>query len=671
MKKSIISAIAFLSLAACMQEEVVSVDNHDAIVFDNAFVENTTRATTSFENKDDLDNFNVWGFINSPKATLFEGTEVVKGNNGAWSYAGESRYWIPGQNYYFAAVAPVSENYSIDAFSASDLSLTFTNVDGNEDLIYAESNVVAKESGQNVPVAFQFKHLLSKVRFTFENKMENEYINVRITDIKVKSAGTASIDLKADPKVWTPQSGKEVTISFGALEKITADNQSSTDDYFVIPSADDYDIEFDVQLEMDGVNGTEILYTAKKKASVPGEALMTGTAYNFSAAINPDIFDFDWISFCVTDLKIWDNATDLSKIAIASKLGGEVTLTDDVEIPGVIEVSRDLTIRLNGKTLSYNGSDRMFNVISPATLTINGVDAEGNAVEGSSVVSTTAARIATANTGAAIVINGGDHKTSGSAAYDTNGGNISISAGRFFNWNPANFLVGDLIAEQDNQGWYVVKEPARSVTVSDGNSFKNALQDPNITSIAFDAPINCSNEPVSILHDLVIDMNNNLFTGYNAGGGAPSIGVNGDYDVILKNANINGNGLFVFFGAYMEFESGKLDINIGVTGNHGFYVVSDKNATSVLRIKGGEFNMVGNDNNDYIYAQGNAIVYIEGGQFGVKGRREPIATATYDGYTGQVIITGGTFGFDPTAWVAEGYTATKNGSTWTVTKKNE
>ena len=97
MKKSIISAIAFLSLTACVQEEVVSVYHTDAIVFDNAFVENTTRATTSFENKDDLDNFNVWGFINSPEATLFEGTEVVKGNNGAWSYAGESRYWIPGQ----------------------------------------------------------------------------------------------------------------------------------------------------------------------------------------------------------------------------------------------------------------------------------------------------------------------------------------------------------------------------------------------------------------------------------------------------------------------------------------------------------------------------------------------------------------------------------------------
>lgn len=36
----------------------------------------------------------------------------------------------------------------------------------------------------------------------------------------------------------------------------------------------------------------------------------------------------------------------------------------------------------------------------------------------------------------------------------------------------------------------------------------------------------------------------------------------------------------------------------------------------------------------------------------------------------QVIITGGTFGFDPTTWVADGYEATKNGTTWTVGPKN-
>ena len=667
MKKSIISAIAFLSLAACMQDEVVSVEHSDAIVFDNAFVENTTRATTSFENKDDLDNFNVWGFINSPEATLFERTEVVKGNNGAWSYAGESRYWIPGHHYYFAAFAPVSANYSVDTFTASDLGLTFTNVDGNEDLIYAESHMVAQESGKNVPVAFQFQHLLSKVRFTFENKMGNEYINVRITDIKVKSAGTASIDLKADPKVWTPQSGKEVTISFGALEKITADNQSSTDDYFVIPSADDYDIEFDVQLEMDGVNGTEILYTAQKKASVPGEALMTGTAYNFSTSITPDIFDFDCISFCVTDVKDWDNATDLSKIAIASKLGGEVTLSGNVEVPGVIEVSRDLVINLNGKTLTFTGTDRMFNVISPAKLTINGVDAEGNAVDGSSVVSTTAACIATANTDAAIVINGGDHQTSGSAAYDTNGGNISISAGRFFNWNPKDFLVGDLIAEpdEDDEQWFVVKEPLKDVWVSNITEFQNALNEQNLNVINVDEDINSNiHFELSNKGNLTINMNTHTYKGdpvwYSAN--------------ILNNTQLTINDGKFHNGFQVGYTGSNLtlnncDITVTSTTTNQRYCIFAIDGASVT-VNGGAYSLGSQSQRIYFYASA-AIIYITDCDCGAAStntsKYPPIKVAN----GGQVIITGGRFGFDPTAWVADGYEATQNGSTWTVSKKNE
>ena len=57
---------------------------------------------------------------------------------------------------------------------------------------------------------------------------------------------------------------------------------------------------------------------------------------------------------------------------------------------------------------------------------------------------------------------------------------------------------------------------------------------------------------------------------------------------------------------------------------------------------------------------------VNGGTFG--------KASTRSGYTagilgsGTVIIKGGTFGFDPSAWVADGYTATKDETTktWTV-----
>ena len=66
----------------------------------------------------------------------------------------------------------------------------------------------------------------------------------------------------------------------------------------------------------------------------------------------------------------------------------------------------------------------------------------------------------------------------------------------------------------------------------------------------------------------------------------------------------------------------------------------------------------------YVYAGAGTTVEIKGGTFG--------AASTRSGYTagilgeGTVIITGGTFGFDPSAWVAAGYVAVESNGVWTV-----
>ena len=77
-----------------------------------------------------------------------------------------------------------------------------------------------------------------------------------------------------------------------------------------------------------------------------------------------------------------------------------------------------------------------------------------------------------------------------------------------------------------------------------------------------------------------------------------------------------------------------------------------------------DFNKTQNQKRAYIYAGEGTTVYVKGGTFG--------KASTRSGYTagilgdGKVIITGGTFGFNPTKWVASGYKAVKDGSTWTV-----
>jgi hypothetical protein len=69
--------------------------------------------------------------------------------------------------------------------------------------------------------------------------------------------------------------------------------------------------------------------------------------------------------------------------------------------------------------------------------------------------------------------------------------------------------------------------------------------------------------------------------------------------------------------------------------------------------------------NSYFWADDNAIIYVKGGNFGGVASTKKIVTSN----GGQVIISGGTFNFDPTAWLAEGYQAVKSGSTWTVSKQ--
>lgn len=127
-----------------------------------------------------------------------------------------------------------------------------------------------------------------------------------------------------------------------------------------------------------------------------------------------------------------------------------------------------------------------------------------------------------------------------------------------------------------------------------------------------------------------------------------------------------GGGIGAADGAEVIFNSGKLEVN--TTSTSGRYLFYTEGAGSVITINGGDFGdftkTTQNQKRAYVYAGENTTVYINGGTFG--------AASTRSGYTsgilgpGTVIITGGTFGFDPSAWVAAGYQAVENNGVWTV-----
>ena len=136
--------------------------------------------------------------------------------------------------------------------------------------------------------------------------------------------------------------------------------------------------------------------------------------------------------------------------------------------------------------------------------------------------------------------------------------------------------------------------------------------------------------------------------------------------VTINNANINsgGGGIGAADGAEVTFNGGTLAVNSASTS--GRYLFYAEGAGSVITIKGGvfSFSKTLNQKRAYIYAGAGTTVYVKGGTFGKASTRSGYEAGILG--SGTVIITGGTFGFNPSAWVADGYKAVENAGVWTV-----
>ncbi len=137
--------------------------------------------------------------------------------------------------------------------------------------------------------------------------------------------------------------------------------------------------------------------------------------------------------------------------------------------------------------------------------------------------------------------------------------------------------------------------------------------------------------------------------------------------VVYNNVNItaNGGGIGVT-GGYAEYNSGTFEMVTTTTNpRYMFYVVGDG---TELVINGGDFSFSNIYNKRaYIYVDTGATVTINGGNFG-EACQHPSSTYNNKAFLGNgtIIITGGTFGFDPSAWVATGYVAVEDSGVWTV-----
>ncbi len=159
----------------------------------------------------------------------------------------------------------------------------------------------------------------------------------------------------------------------------------------------------------------------------------------------------------------------------------------------------------------------------------------------------------------------------------------------------------------------------------------------------------------------------------NGQGNTITAGSDSDYGFIVRgsdaslvlDANLTslGGGVGVNEGAQAVINGGTIAVNTANTSpRYNIYAVGNG---TVVTVNDGTFSFNKPTNKRaYIYAGAGATVYVKGGTFG--------KASTRSGYTagilgdGKVIITGGTFGFDPSKWVAMGYIAKKSGDNWAV-----
>ena len=395
MKKILFAAAALVAMASCATEDIVSSAAPEAIGFDSAFVDNSTRSNydPSYTNTNLFEDFAAFAHVN--EAVLFNNKEVTgSALNGTWTYDG-TQYWVKGAKYNFAAIAPrtvTGGGYWNNAVTSvnSDFSAITTEFDFRStsatDLLYAEvENITGKASG-NDKIGFSFRHLLSKVKFSFKNEYSTEAFSIKVYDIRIVNAyldGHVKVTKNATEWTASTDSGNYCPILVG---NVNVDGAASTvaspfgngttleshSECFLIPGAvpGGYEVTFKVDLMV----GETRIDTYNHSAVVDFDPA-PGMAYDINAVINHNNIDpsteQEPIEFTVTEIANWDqytdeNATILTSVANEKELaaavakGESVKLTDDIVLTNTLRyapVTRATTIDefvvdLNGHNIS-------------------------------------------------------------------------------------------------------------------------------------------------------------------------------------------------------------------------------------------------------------------------------------------------------------------------------
>ena len=187
MKKIFAIALAVVAVAACNKAEVVESAPAAKIAFDNAFVDNATKAAADITLAT-LSDFGVYGTVTKdPNSALIFNNQTVTKSGNAYTYS-PVQYWIEGAQYTFSAYAPFTGAKwaftPADGKDAYNGTLSFNNAaaEGEQDLLFASATRTTPGTLNTTPdaVSFTFSHLLSKVVFKYTNGFTDNNITLNV-----------------------------------------------------------------------------------------------------------------------------------------------------------------------------------------------------------------------------------------------------------------------------------------------------------------------------------------------------------------------------------------------------------------------------------------------------------------------------------------------------------
>lgn len=331
MKKSFLMlGVAAMALASCTQNEVVEYADSRAIQFD-AFVNNNTRAGISeIGSTEALTEYYVYGYYSkeSMYVPVFENVKVTSAG------VDKSAYWQQGETYNFAAYSDGNAKLTSGvSFDAESNTLTISNYtpDNSKDLVAAVANeLTCSDPATQGEVGLSFKHMLSQVKFTFNNDNSRSY-TMKISDIKISNAiktGTGTL-VGNSVATWSGSlTGSDVeAYSFDGLDDIAEDGTHSTACLVIPQNNADLKVTFTATFWDEGsseespIKKGQFIASLKydDSSSVTGTEASTWTAgfrYNYTVTINGDDINDTQnpgtlypIEFDVTEVSGWGDAS--------------------------------------------------------------------------------------------------------------------------------------------------------------------------------------------------------------------------------------------------------------------------------------------------------------------------------------------------------------------------